>query len=200
MPWGCLVAVCLGVAVYKDFLWVGERLEARGLITAQGGNLSIRDGDKMIITRTESFLGDLKEDDLVAVPLDDGPLEGTAPSREWMVHRAIYKNSGAQAVVHAHPSFAVALSFLVDHIDTVDAEGLLLLGKVPVVSAQSVVASQEVAYKIGEIAHDTSAVMVKGHGSFVWGKDLREAYSLTTTLDASARILFNLTVVMTRGR
>ena len=186
--------------MYEEFLWVGKRLESQGLITAQGGNLSVRDGDDMVITRTESFLGDLSEDDLVRVPINGEPLPDTAPSREWRVHQAIYKNSDAMAVVHAHPCFAVALSFLVDHIDTVDAEGLLLLGKVPVISAQSAVASAEVAYKIGEIAHETNAVMVKGHGSFAWGKGLREAYSLTTTLAASAKILFNLTVVMTRGR
>jgi L-fuculose-phosphate aldolase len=186
--------------VYEDFCWVGRRLEERGLITAQGGNLSVRQGDSMVITRTESFLGDLKEEDLVTVPLNAEPPEGTYPSREWKVHQAIYKNSDAMAVVHAHPVFAVALSFLVNQIETVDAEGVLLLGKVPVISAESAVASAEVAYKMGEMASQTNAAMVKGHGSFVWANSLKEAYSLTTTLDASAKMLFNLTVVMTRGK
>ncbi len=186
--------------MYEEFCWVGKRLEERGLITAQGGNLSVRDGDSMVITRTESFLGDLKEDDLVRVPLNGEPLEGTQPSREWKAHQAIYRNSDAMAVVHAHPIFAVALSFLVNQIETVDAEGVILLGKVPVISAESAVASAEVAYKLGEIASDTQAAMVKGHGSFIWSDSLKKAYSLTTTLDASAKILFNLTVVMTRGK
>ena len=185
---------------YEEFLWVGKRLESQCLITAQGGNLSVRNVDSMVITRTKSLLGDLKESDLVSVPLDGEPEDGTTPSREWMVHKANNKNSDAAAIVHPNPSFAVAISFLVDHIDTVDAEGLLLLGKVPVVSADSTVASDEVAYKLGGLASETSAAVVKGHGSFVWGKSLKEAYSLTTTLAASAKILFDLTVVMTRGR
>ncbi len=186
--------------MYQEFRWVGDRLDARGLVTCEGGNLSMRDGEDMVITRTGAILGDLCEDDLVRVPVAGEPPAGTAPSREWLVHQAIYKNTDAQAVVHAHPCFAVALSFLVNQIETVDAEGVLLLGRVPVIGAETTVASAEVAYKVGEIAAGTSAVMIKGHGSFVWGESLKRAFSLTTTLDASAKILFNLTVVMTRGK
>ncbi len=48
-------------------------------------------------------------------------------SAELAVHRSIYKKTSALAVVHAHPPYAVALSFTEKEIVPCDMEGRVLL-------------------------------------------------------------------------
>ena len=108
---------------------------------------------------------------------------------ELPVHLAIYRATGAQAILHAHPPSAVALSLIDEVIVPADSEGGHILGRVPVIAAASVVASQEVAEKASSLLQAHRAVLVRGHGSFAVGGSLEEALGVTTTLEASAKIL-----------
>jgi len=51
------------------------------------------------------------------------------------------------------------------------------------------VASQEVADHASSLLQTHRAVLVRGHGSFAVGGSLEEAFGITTTLEASAKIL-----------
>lgn len=175
--------------ILETFRWVGRDLHHMGLITLHAGNMSLRSGERVWITRTGAMLGHLEAGDVVDTALS--PTESPHPtaSMELPVHLAIYRATSARAILHAHPPSAVALSLIEEAIVPADSEGGYILGKVPVVAAVNVVASLEVAGRASSLLDAHRAVLIKGHGSFAVGGSLEEALGITTTLEASAKIL-----------
>ena len=99
----------------EEIIQVGKRLYQTGLAVAKSGNLSARiDEENILITATGTFLGQLKEEDIVKVNLASAKFEGDIkPSSELPLHSLVYKNSSARVVIHCHPPlingyFAVA--------------------------------------------------------------------------------------------
>jgi len=86
-----------------EFESVGKRLYQEKLVSANFGNMSVRDGEGFLITRSGAFLDDPGE--LVYVPLE-GDVPGNASS-EFRLHREVYLQTAHDAVVHAHPVHAV---------------------------------------------------------------------------------------------
>ena len=168
---------------------VGNDLFLRGLITSHGGNMSIRDGDRIIITRTGCMLGHITQQDLVeagAAPDDDRPKNA---SSEIAVHRAIYHHTPALAVVHAHPAHAIALSLIDDEIAPLDVEGSYYMPSVPIVGRGEKVYGGKMADDIAKALIDRRITIVYAHGSFAAGRDLYEAHHFTSTLEESCCII-----------
>jgi methylthioribose-1-phosphate isomerase len=90
------------------FRAVGGHLARRGLIAGTEGNISISDGQRLVVTRTGCELASLERDDLLAGTLSDPP-EGA--SSDTPIHLITYRNSGqpdgVRAIVHAHPAAAM---------------------------------------------------------------------------------------------
>jgi len=171
-----------------EFKKYGRLLFESGVISSHGGNMSIKLKEAVAITRRNSMLGNLTDEDIIMVGADGTGSE--AASRELPVHLSTYREIDCQAVVHAHPPYAVALSLIMDRIVPVDAEGSYYLKEVPVLSVENSIGSEEVAAKIPELLKQCPVVVVKGHGSFAVGKDLEEAFRLTSCLEFSSRILW----------
>jgi len=96
----------------SQFQTIGHDLFARGLVSSSSGNLSIKLGERIIITRRGSRLGCLEEHDLIETGLDKDDRSTPLASTELAVHRAIYRETPALAIVHAHPPHYVALSLV----------------------------------------------------------------------------------------
>ncbi|MDY0340291.1 MAG: class II aldolase/adducin family protein, partial [Coriobacteriia bacterium] len=56
----------------RIFREIGEDIFHTGLTSSHGGNMSVRCGDRIVITRTGSMLGRLGDDDLVETGMDPG--------------------------------------------------------------------------------------------------------------------------------
>ncbi len=164
----------------------------RGLVSSHAGNISVRVASTVYITGKGSMTSRLSTANIVEVDLqrDDDPGILNASS-EYIVHRAIYLNTGARAVVHAHPPYATLLS-MSGEIVPVDSEGSYHLKRVPVVAPQNPIASAEAAYLVSEALKDNRVVMVRAHGSFARGSTLEEAYMLTSALESSAFYVYHL--------
>lgn len=176
----------------KDFQLVGQDLFMAGINNSHSGNLSVRYGDRIVITRRGSMLGHLTERDLIETGLEKNDSHITLASTEIRVHRAIYRQTSALAIVHAHPVFATALSLIDDEIIPVDSEGSYVLHKVPVLSAEHTIGSQEVEENLPFLLRESKIVMLRGHGCFAIGQLLEEAYQLTTSLEHSCKILYHV--------
>ena len=171
------------------FQSVGSDLFLRGLITSHGGNMSIRDGDRIIITCSGCMLGHITQQDLVeagVAPDDDTPKNA---SSEIAVHRAIYQHTPALAVVHAHPAHAIALSLIDNELVPMDVEGSYYMPGVPIVGRGEKVYGGKMADEIARALIDRRIAMVYAHGSFAVGHDLYEAHHFTSTLEESCRII-----------
>ena len=150
-----------------QFQTVGRDLFTGGLISGFGGNLSIRMGDRIFITRRGSNKGSLQENDIIETGLCKNDRQTPLASSELAVHRAIYQQTSASAIVHAHPSHAVALSLSEKEIVPSDDEGREKIGPVPVVgSCQPQIVPGAFAEAIAQAFDKGRIVMVRGHGSF----------------------------------
>jgi L-fuculose-phosphate aldolase len=174
----------------NQFQYVGHSLFNRGLVSSQSGNLSIRMGDRLIITRRGANLGDLQEKDLVETGIGKNDRATPLASVELAVHRSIYLHTQARAVVHAHPTHVIALSMCEKLICSDYLEDFCGLGKVPVLGWDSDVKPGILADMIAETLKDHRVVVVHGHGSFAVGQLLNEAYDCTTGLEEAGEILW----------
>ncbi|MFC1902867.1 aldolase [Chloroflexota bacterium] len=175
--------------ILSQFQSVGRDLFTIGLNTSHSGNLSIRLGDRIIITRRGCRLGCLQESDLIETGISKNDRSTPLASTELLVHRAIYQETSASAIVHAHSPHAIALSLNETEIVPIDTEGLSIAERVPVLGWNMEVKPGGLAEIISQALKQSRIVMVRGHGSFAVGQLLEEAYNCTTTLEESCRVI-----------
>ena len=176
-------------AVLDQFRLIGRDLFLAGVISSHGGNMSVRMGDRILITRRDSMLAQLDERDIITTGLEGNVANVMLASTEIGVHRAIYLETSAQAIVHAHPPYAIARSLFCDEIVPIDSEGSYLLHKVPVVATELTAGSKEVAALLPRWLKEYDLVMLRGHGPFAIGHLLEEAYQLTSVFEMTCKIM-----------
>lgn len=175
--------------MYEQFAQIGRDLFVSGAISSHGGNMSVRVGDRMLITRRGSMLGRLTERDIIETSLAADDSEVALASTEIVVHRAIYAKTNALAIVHAHPIHTIMRSLLEDEIVPIDSEASYLLHRVPVYSLALTAGSSEVAEAVSEGLKDYKCVVLRGHGPFAIGTVLEEAFQWVSTLEQACKLL-----------
>jgi len=174
--------------IYEMFREIGRDLYTANMISSHGGNLSIRLGDRVIIKRRGAMLGALKPHDLIETGLEKNDSGVTLASTELLVHRMVYLNTPALAIVHCHPRTAIAFSLSRDEIVPIDNEASYLLKKVPVVTEEFASGTPQMARKVAETLKNYKIIMLRGHGSFATGQTLDEAFHWSSTLEESCQI------------
>jgi L-fuculose-phosphate aldolase len=175
--------------ILAQFQTVGHDLFTKGLVSSHSGNLSIRLGERIIITRRGSRLGCLEEHDLIETGLNKNDRNTPLASVELAVHRAIYRETPALAIVHAHPPHAVALSLTETEIVPIDTEGQSIMPRVPVLGWGVEVKPGGLGDEIAQALKASRVVLVHGHGTFAIGQLLEEAHNYTTTLEESCQVI-----------
>lgn len=101
-----------GLLLPRDSIVAACRsMNASGLNQGTSGNISVRDGDGMLITPTSLSYDVMEPADIVRVGPDGGSEGRHAPSSEWRFHHDILRSRpDVNAVVHAHPVHATALA------------------------------------------------------------------------------------------
>jgi L-fuculose-phosphate aldolase len=176
----------------SQFQTIGQALFAQGLVSPQSGNLSVKLGERLVITHRGSALGFIQEGDLVETGINKNNRATPLASTELEVHRSIYKHTSALAVVHAHPPYAVALSFTEKEIVPADVEGQALLSSVPILCTDMEWRPGELSDEIARLLVDHRVVLIRGHGTFAASQLLEEAYYYTVVLEQSCRLLYLL--------
>jgi L-fuculose-phosphate aldolase len=88
-------------------------MNAQALNQGSAGNVSVRFESGFLITPSGLAYDRLEPRDIVLVGLDGETGDALEPSSEWRMHRDIYLHRpDAGAVLHAHSTFATALSCL----------------------------------------------------------------------------------------
>jgi len=181
--------------LFEQFRDIGRDIYLGGITSSHGGNMSVRVGNRIIIKRRGGQLGRLKEEDFVETSLyrkDSGLLRA---STELIVHREIYLQTSALAVIHCHPRTAIVLSMSRDEIVPIDNEGSYLLHKVPVIAVEYASGSQEMADAIAGGLKQYKIVMLRGHGCFAVGQTLEEAFHWCSTLEEVSDIILEAAIL-----
>lgn len=169
---------------------IGKKLVDTGLVESHFGNISVRVGSRMLITRSGLALDEITEDSVVEVVLEGTCALDMIASSEAIVHRAIYKNTPALAIVHAHCPFAVTMSLLAEDgtIEPADSEGQYFLGEIPIVGGG--IGSGELAGNVSSALAAHKVAIVYSHGTFAIGHSLDEAYVMTAQVEHSCKIKY----------
>ncbi|MEE9583916.1 MAG: class II aldolase/adducin family protein, partial [Candidatus Brocadiales bacterium] len=88
-----------------------------------------------------------------------------------------------------------ALSLSKKKIQPLDAEGIILLGEIPVIDAgkgAKAVGSKQMGKAVAGALMKAAVVMVKGHGSFAVGETLEDALCYTSALEDSCKVILAL--------
>jgi len=158
-------------------------------VVGPDGNLSVRDGDGMLITPTRVPYDEARPEQIVAVAGDSTWSGPVPPSSERAVHAAIYRaRPEVAAVVHAHPVFACVLAVTGRPLPVVLDEVAPVLGG-PVAVAEYVSSGDPA---LGDAAvralGDRQAVLLAHHGAVTVGQDLEEAFYRLEVLERAAQV------------
>jgi len=172
-------------------------LFARGLTHGSTGNLSVRDGDRILVTPTGGSLGSLTEDALSTIDLAGRHLDGPKPSKEAFLHAAMLRaRSDDRAVVHTHSTYAAAVSCL-DGLDPANvlppltAYFAMRVGRLPLLPfhAPGDTALEPLAERM---AADRHALLLSNHGPVVSGRSLSAALDAIEELEETAKLFLLL--------
>ncbi len=177
----------------QQIVQIVNELYAAQLITATGGNVSLRASDNPAhawITPSQLFKGDLRPEILVRIGMDGRAVElgGRSPSSEALMHTAVLAaRPDAQAVIHCHAPWATILAntglpFL--PIST-EAAFLVNIGRIPFVMP----GTQELADAIVAAMGKGWAVLMQNHGLLVAGRTLRRAADMCEIIERTAQVI-----------
>ncbi|MFI5978453.1 methylthioribulose 1-phosphate dehydratase [Streptomyces sp. NPDC051452] len=170
------------------------RFAAFGWMRGTSGNLSVvlsRDPLRLAVTASGHDKGELGPDDVVLVDERGAAVRGGRPSAEAQLHARVAALTGAGAVVHVHTVASVAMGRREPGgIVFRDLEMLKGIGQ-PAHGVEvklPVVANSQDMTELGDrlaAARDPRmpAVVVAGHGLYVWGADPRQARHHTEVVE-----------------
>lgn len=178
----------------EQIVRLAESLFQRGFSVGSAGNISVRVPGGYLMTPTDSSLGRLSAERLSLLDEEWQHVDGDRPSKEVVMHRALYESRPeAGAIVHLHSTHVTALSCL----ERADGQQLLpaftpyfvmRLGReVPVVPYYRP-GSAEIEADITEAGRRGPAIILRNHGSIVAGASLEAAVNAAEELEASAEL------------
>ena len=160
-----------------------RRMAAAGLTVGTSGNVSERRGGLVAVTPTGVDYERLTPEQVCVTDLDGRPAEdGPRPSSELPMHLAVYRATDAAAVVHTHPSYATALSTVVDELPGIHYLVMRLGGPVRV-APYARYGSAELAEGSVRAMAGRSAVLLRNHGATTHGTTLDQAYERAELLE-----------------
>ncbi|WP_410657669.1 3-oxo-tetronate 4-phosphate decarboxylase [Amycolatopsis sp. lyj-112] len=175
----------------------------RGLTHGRTGNISVRDGDRLLVTPTGACLGTLRSGDLSVIDADGRHVAGPPPSKEAFLHATVLRQRPtANAVVHTHSTHSAAVSCLAgldpdDAIPPLTAYFAMRVGRLPLIPYHPP-GDIRVAEPIARAAVDHSAVLLANHGPVVAGANLDSTLDALEELEHTAEIFLLLHGFSTR--
>ena len=166
----------------------------QGLITGTSGNIALRDDNEDIVAITPSgipYKGMTVEDIAIIDLHGNYTYIYYKPSSEWPMHTAVLRaRPDIRATVHTHAMFATIMA-MGDHTElrpiTPPQCEFTPVRIVPFTMPGSDEVAEKVAQAIGE---DGRAVLIKNHGMFCCGKNIKAAMAATEYTEEMAVTTF----------
>jgi len=186
---------------------VASKLHARGWMLGTSGNLSaVTDYEPLRIAITPSGVdkGELTAEQILLIGEDARPLGDHAgkPSDESALHVSVIKARGAGAVIHTHSVWATILSDFHSPKRGLAIEGYEMLKGlhgvtthlhhewIPIFdNSQEMPALAETIREVLMRQENIHAFLLRRHGLYTWGRDLKEAQRHVEILEFLLEVL-----------
>ena len=171
-----------------------EDAVAQGLVKGTSGNIALRDDDDDVIAITPSgisYIG-MKPEDIAIVDMNGKWLDGLyKPSSETPMHTAVLRaRPDIKATVHTHAMFATIMAMGADNELRPITPPQCEFTPVRIVPF-TMPGSNEVADKVVQaIGTDGRAVLIKNHGMFCCGRNMKAAMAATEYTEEMAVTTF----------
>ncbi|MDN0195084.1 class II aldolase/adducin family protein [Streptomyces sp. S.PNR 29] len=173
---------------WQELVTTARRTVSDGLVVGTSGNVSVRVGDTVLVTPSGVPYDRLTPDDVTGVGLDGRQVLGTlVPTSELPMHLAVYRTTGARAVVHTHAVHATAVSTLVRELPLIHYMAAALGGPVRV-APYATYGTDELAENMLHALADRSGCLLQNHGTITYGASLDQAYDRTAQLEWMCRL------------
>jgi ribulose-5-phosphate 4-epimerase/fuculose-1-phosphate aldolase len=176
---------------------LGRSFFERGLTFGRTGNISVRDGDRILVTPTGGSLGSLDPADMSVIDLSGAHVDGRKPSKEAFLHAAVYRSRpDANAVVHLHSTYSVAVSVLADLpadnlLPPLTAYYVMRVGTLPLIPYHAP-GDDSLEPLAEQVAARHHAFLLANHGPVVAGVDLASAADAVEELEETAKLFLLL--------
>lgn len=170
-----------------------KKLYENGTVNMFEGNLSIRDGDTILMTPSQQNKETMTPEMIVEMDQDGSILSdnGFRPSSEFRMHLEVYRlRPDVGAIVHDHSAFATAFALAGVPITCELAEMYMFFGgKIPFCTygkpgTDKVFAEFEQHF----VNENLDVVLLSNHGLVAAGKNLEDAYAKAEAAEKIARI------------
>jgi L-fuculose-phosphate aldolase len=160
-----------------------------GLNRGASGNVSVRDGDHMLITPSGIPPHHIRPDQIARMPLSgdgdwDGPMK---PSVEWRFHRDILNaRPEMNAVVHTHAQWSTVLAIARRPIPAVHYMIAAFGGDDIPLAGYATFGSPQLSACVLQAMQGRAGCLMANHGMVVGGNDLTHALWLANEMEALA--------------
>ncbi|MBT3150617.1 class II aldolase/adducin family protein [Streptomyces sp. CHD11] len=173
---------------WTELVEAARRTVADGLVVGTSGNVSVRIGGTVLVTPSGVPYDRLTADDVTGVDLDGRQVLGAlVPTSELPLHLAVYRTTGASAVVHTHAVHATAVSTLVGELPLIHYMAAALGGPVRV-ARYATYGTDELAANMLRALEDRTGCLLQNHGTLTHGTTLTQAYDRTAQLEWMCRL------------
>lgn len=171
--------------IRRQIVDVAHMLSEQGLVTVFEGNISVRKGDRVFETPSQTNKATLTSDQVIVCDLEGSRLEGElAPTSETPLHLACYRmRPDIGSVVHCHAPYCTAYAQAErDFVDPASAEMQVLFGEVPCL-AYGTQGTDEVFADLPRVIPDHDVFFLAHHGVCAVGADPLDAFAKTLSVE-----------------
>lgn len=173
-------------AFRMEIIDVGRKLWERQYVDGNGGNISVRLGQRYVLcTPTMMSKRDMEPADICLSDLDGNILAGDRlRTSELLLHIEIYKNNpNARAVVHCHPPHATAFAMT----GTVPPNGLVSEYETSIgpaaLAPYETPGTQAFAETVRPFVRDHNTILLSNHGIVCWADTVTHAEWFVETFE-----------------
>jgi L-fuculose-phosphate aldolase len=175
----------------QDIVCICRMLHRKNYLAATDGNVSVRLGERLLITPSGVNKGIMEAEQILTVDLAGQVLEGEGrPSSEIRMHLLAYElRPEIAAVVHAHLPYATGCTLAgIDLLEPILPEVVITLGGIPT-APYATPGTEEVPEAIREFIGEYDALLLSRHGAMTVGRDVVDAYNKMEKLEHTARVV-----------
>ena len=133
--------------------------------------------------------GSLRAEQMICTDLDGKPLQGKeGPPVEWPIHTALHASrQDALAVAHLHTPNATLFTIAKREFKPVTLQGAIFSEGIPLYPEAQLITTPARAESLCKVMGNNRAVLLRGHGIVVAGKNLQEVLFASFVLEDDAK-------------